>query len=62
MIYGIFDVAICHLAGLVLGMVKVVLPLTKHRGFLFSSSPRNFNRWLVSFQSFITSKDFNFIS
>lgn len=62
MIYGIFDVAIYHLAGLVLGMVKVVLPLTKHRGFLFSSSPRNFNRWLVSFQSFITSKDFNFIS
>ena len=29
---------------------------------LLSSSPRNFNRRLVSFQSFITGKDFNFIS
>ena len=34
----------------------------KYRESLLSSSPRNFNRWLVSFQSFITSKDFNFIS
>ena len=30
--------------------------------FLLPSSPRDFNCWLVSFQSFITSKDFNFIS
>ena len=28
----------------------------------FSSSPRDFNRRLISFQSFITSKDFNLIS